>query len=68
MHKTVRAFAGVMMLLASGMGAVAQDATPAGHWDSASGESAYSVDMCGNGTSICVKLAWLKDDPVNANA
>lgn len=68
MHKTMRILLGAMMLLASGAGTMAGDMSPEGHWDSASGESAYSVNMCGNGTAICVKLAWLKDDPVNANA
>lgn len=53
------------VMLAGTFGALA---SPEGYWVSASGESAYSVAMCGDGTAICVTLAWLKDDPVNAKS
>jgi uncharacterized protein (DUF2147 family) len=45
--------------------AVAAGVSPEGVWQSATGESRYRVDMCGDGTQLCAKLIWLSDDPVN---
>lgn len=35
---------------------------PTGNWQSASGESRYKVSYCGDGTQLCAKLTWLRDD------
>jgi uncharacterized protein (DUF2147 family) len=40
--------------------AVAAD--PTGTWQSTSGESRYKVSYCGDGTQLCAKLTWLRDD------
>jgi uncharacterized protein (DUF2147 family) len=42
--------------------AFAQDLTPVGTWQTASGESRYSVSYCGDGTQLCAKLTWLRKD------
>ena len=40
----------------------AQDLTPVGTWQTTTGESRYSVSYCGDGTELCAKLTWLRDD------
>jgi uncharacterized protein (DUF2147 family) len=37
-------------------------ADPTGTWQSTSGESRYKVSYCGDGTQLCAKLTWLRDD------
>lgn len=38
---------------------LAADDTPAGQWQSVTGDARYTVSMCGDGTKLCVKLVWL---------
>jgi len=50
-------------VLAVGLGATsALAADPTGNWQSTSGESRYKVSYCGDGTQLCAKLTWLRDD------
>lgn len=42
--------------------AFAQDLTPVGTWQTTTGESRYSVSYCGDGTQLCAKLTWLRED------
>lgn len=35
---------------------------PTGSWQSATGESRYQVTFCGDGTQLCAKLTWLRED------
>ena len=42
--------------------ALALAADPTGTWQSASGESRYTVSYCGDGTQLCAKLTWLRED------
>jgi len=37
-------------------------ADPTGTWQSTSGESRYNVTYCGDGTQLCAKLTWLRED------
>jgi len=37
-------------------------ADPTGTWQSASGESRYTVSYCGDGTQLCARLTWLRED------
>jgi uncharacterized protein (DUF2147 family) len=37
-------------------------ADPTGTWQSKTGESRYSVTYCGDGTQLCAKLTWLRED------
>jgi uncharacterized protein (DUF2147 family) len=37
-------------------------ADPTGNWQSTSGESRYKVTYCGDGTQLCAKLTWLRED------
>lgn len=37
-------------------------ADPTGTWQSSGGESRYKVSYCGDGTQLCAKLTWLRDD------
>lgn len=36
--------------------------SPKGLWESGTGESRYQVDLCGNGTQLCAKAVWLRQD------
>jgi uncharacterized protein (DUF2147 family) len=37
-------------------------ADPTGTWQSTTGESRYRVSYCGDGTQLCAKLTWLRED------
>lgn len=50
-------------LIAAGLSITpALAADPTGTWQSTSGESRYSVSYCGDGTQLCAKLTWLRQD------
>lgn len=36
--------------------------SPAGTWQTVSGESRFEVSLCGDGTQVCAKLVWLRSD------
>ena len=42
--------------------APAAAADPTGTWQSTTGESRYRVTYCGDGTQLCAKLTWLRED------
>lgn len=37
-------------------------ADPTGTWQTTTGESRYKVTYCGDGTQLCAKLTWLRED------
>ena len=43
-------------------GQIPASVTPAGKWETASGESRYDIRFCGDGTQICATLTWLRED------
>ena len=57
--KTIAAAALTLFVAAP---AFAQDLTPVGTWQTTTGESRYSVSYCGDGTELCAKLTWLRED------
>jgi uncharacterized protein (DUF2147 family) len=36
--------------------------SPVGTWQSTTGESRYKVTLCGDGTQLCARLTWLRQD------
>lgn len=54
------------IMLSAGTG-LALGKSPEGAWESATGESRYEVTMCGDGTQLCAKLTWLRDDARTAD-
>ena len=36
--------------------------SPAGTWQTVTGESRFEVTLCGDGTEVCARLVWLRDD------
>ena len=42
-------------------------ADPTGTWQTTTGESRYHVSYCGDGTQLCAKLTWLRDDARTAD-
>ena len=57
-----KTFSALAVLLAGMTPALAQDPTPVGTWQTTTGESRYAVSLCGDGTELCAKLTWLRDD------
>ncbi len=58
LFKTVAA-AGLFALFApSAMAAQ----SPAGLWQTTGGESRFEISLCGDGTQVCAKLVWLRQD------
>jgi uncharacterized protein (DUF2147 family) len=40
----------------------AGDIDPVGQWEVDTGESRYRVSYCGDGTELCAKMIWLRED------
>lgn len=57
-----KAFAALLCAIAMAAPASAQDLSPVGTWQTATGESRYAVSLCGDGTQLCAKLTWLRPD------
>lgn len=58
----VKTIAAAALALFAAAPAFAQDPTPVGTWQTTSGESRYVVSYCGDGTQLCAKLTWLRQD------
>ncbi|RUT34992.1 DUF2147 domain-containing protein [Arsenicitalea aurantiaca] len=52
----------MLAVLAMAGGAMAETLDPRGTWESASGESRYEVSLCGDGTALCARLVWLREN------
>lgn len=62
MRKTaISMAAGLCLSILSALPGMAQDLTPVGQWQSATGESRYEVTFCG-GAKLCARLVWLRSD------
>ena len=57
-----KTIAAAILTLCAAAPAFAQDLTPVGTWQTTSGESRYAVSYCGDGTELCAKLTWLRED------
>lgn len=57
-----KTIAAAILALCTAAPAFAQDLTPVGTWQTTTGESRYAVSYCGNGTELCAKLTWLRED------
>lgn len=55
------ALAAMVILLGVGSG-TANQFSPAGNWETTAGDSRFRVTLCGDGTELCAKLTWLRDD------
>lgn len=63
MLKLARALAiSAMALAAPAFAASGSVLSPAGTWQTNSGESRFEVSLCGDGTQVCAKLVWLRAD------
>jgi uncharacterized protein (DUF2147 family) len=60
MHLGKKLAAGILASLLVAAPAFAAD--PTGTWQSTTGESRYKVSYCGDGTQLCAKLTWLRND------
>ena len=57
-----KTIAAAILALCAAAPAFAQDLTPVGTWQTTTGESRYAVSYCGDGTELCAKLTWLRED------
>lgn len=57
-----KTIAAAILALCTAAPAFAQDLTPVGTWQTTTGESRYAVSYCGDGTELCAKLTWLRED------
>lgn len=63
MNFPIRKLAASIVALATlTLPAFAGQVSPVGTWQSSTGESRYQVSLCGDGTELCAKLTWLRDD------
>jgi|JI10StandDraft_1071094.scaffolds.fasta_scaffold483944_3 uncharacterized protein (DUF2147 family) len=60
MHLAKKLAAALLCAICAAAPAFAAD--PTGTWQSTSGESRYKVTYCGDGTQLCAKLTWLRED------
>ena len=59
LSKTIVALA---LVLSAVVPSFAQGPTPVGTWQTTTGESRFAVSLCGDGTQLCAKLTWLRED------
>ena len=64
MSVTKRLAIAALSLLIAAAPALAAD--PTGYWQTTGGESRYKVSYCGDGTQLCAKLTWLRQDAQTA--
>lgn len=60
-HTLKQLFAAAIVLGLSIAPALAVE-SPAGTWQTASGESRFQISLCGDGTQVCAQLVWLRED------
>lgn len=54
--------AAVLLAGALSLPAQAGEINPVGQWEVDTGESRYRVSYCGDGTELCAKMTWLRED------
>lgn len=62
MHLATKLAAVVLATICVTAPVYAKAGDPTGTWQTTSGESRYKVSLCGDGTQLCAKLVWLRDD------
>lgn len=63
MHFSIRTLAAALCVAGlTGAPAMAQNATPFGTWELSGGESRFEVFACGDGSELCARMTWLRDD------
>ena len=67
MRVAALAFATLSILAISAPTIASGPASPVGSWQISSGESRYSVTICGSGPQLCAKLVWLRADAKTAD-
>jgi uncharacterized protein (DUF2147 family) len=56
----------IVLLGAISTPALAGGVSPVGSWQSSSGDTRVKVTLCGDGTDLCAKLTWLREDAKTA--
>ena len=66
MHLATKLAAAVLATICATAPLAALASDPTGTWQTTTGESRYKVSLCGDGTQLCAKLVWLRDDAKTA--
>lgn len=62
MSNTLKFFATAIVAAALSIAPAFAAQSPAGTWQTVTGESRFEVTLCGDGTEVCARLVWLRDD------
>jgi uncharacterized protein (DUF2147 family) len=62
MTSLIKTASAAILALAIGVVPAFAANSPAGTWQTTTGESRFEVSLCGDGTQVCAKLTWLRDD------
>jgi len=62
MTKTLKLFTAALFTATLSIVPALAAQSPAGTWQTVSGESRFEVTLCGDGTEVCARLVWLRDD------
>lgn len=62
MPNSLKSIAAAIVVTALAIAPAFAAQSPAGTWQTVSGESRFEVTLCGDGTEVCAKLVWLRDD------
>ena len=62
MNKLIQTVSAACVLLGLAATPAFAGQSPAGTWQTTSGESRFEVTLCGDGTQVCAQLVWLRDD------
>lgn len=62
MSKPLKLFTATVLTAALSIAPAFAAQSPAGTWQTLTGESRFEVTLCGDGTEVCAKLVWLRND------
>jgi len=62
MTRLLKILAATAVAFAMTAPALAAPLSPVGVWETENGASRFKVELCGDGTQVCAKLVWLRDD------
>lgn len=62
MSKSLKFIAAAILTTALAIAPAFAAQSPAGTWQTVSGKSRFEVTLCGDGTEVCARLVWLRDD------
>jgi uncharacterized protein (DUF2147 family) len=62
MIHTLKTLSAAAIVLGLGIASAFAAQSPAGTWQTTTGESRFEISLCGDGTQVCAQLVWLRED------